>query len=260
MRKESSKKNSAFGVLTQDPNLVWLASHLADSRGLEIQISDHPRNLKVPQQFQLLIVDFDCLEEKDCISDLRHHNPSIKIIALTSRADLSNALSEKGVERVFLKPYLIEHLYNAILENLSKPESVTRKVVSSRASHKAKVLIVDDEIEVCEFVRDVLHETEDGEFDVHFTHDPDLALKLCQDFEPDLVIVDLKLPQISGLELIKRFKRLSPSPKDYLVFSGSDGPHAAAGFTFLPKYCPTNELVQAVKFLCQKWNLVKKAA
>ncbi|MBI4970521.1 MAG: response regulator [Candidatus Omnitrophica bacterium] len=262
MRKTSSPKNSAiFGVITQDPNLIWLAHHLAQSQGSEAVCSETLKNLKIVPNLNFMVIDFDCLNEKGLISGIRRDHPSIVIFALTSRADLCDALSEEGVERVFLKPYLIEPVYAAILENLKKTEINSKKSVLLQGIPKAKVLVVDDEVEVCEFIRDVLEESEAGEFKVRFAHDPENALKLCVDFEPDLVIADLKLPQISGLELIERFKRLASCPKDFLIFSGSDDRSKhIVGYSFLPKSSHMNEIVSAMTDLCRKWNLLKKAA
>lgn len=49
--------------------------------------------------------------------------------------------------------------------------------------------------------------------------DGEAAYKDCVELGPDLIIVDIRLPHVSGLELLARFKKQLPNTR-ILIFSG----------------------------------------
>jgi len=68
---------------------------------------------------------------------------------------------------------------------------------------KRKVLIVEDQADVRELIRITL-ELED--FDLHEAADGQGALRLLASLKPDLVLSDVMMPGIDGLELCRRVK------------------------------------------------------
>jgi CheY-like chemotaxis protein len=75
-------------------------------------------------------------------------------------------------------------------------------VVIHRPSRK-KILVVDDEPDITLTLRSVLQE---GGFEVFSFNDPILAL---QSFKPryyDLMILDIKMPEMNGFELYQKLK------------------------------------------------------
>ena len=71
-----------------------------------------------------------------------------------------------------------------------------------------KILIIDDEHMVCETLQDILQE--DG-YEVRTALSALSGLAEIEKETPDLIISDLRLPDISGLELLKRVKRDRPN-------------------------------------------------
>jgi DNA-binding response OmpR family regulator len=65
------------------------------------------------------------------------------------------------------------------------------------------VLIVDDEAHVVELVRVTL---EDDRVRVVEAADGATALQLAEEFEPELVFLDVNLPDMSGLEVCRRIR------------------------------------------------------
>jgi len=74
-----------------------------------------------------------------------------------------------------------------------------------------RVLIVDDENDIAGLIKRTLERT--GEAEAHIVGSGDLALKFVSDHPPDLVILDLNLPVISGIEVCR------------ILRSRSDGTH-----------------------------------
>jgi DNA-binding response OmpR family regulator len=63
---------------------------------------------------------------------------------------------------------------------------------------RSRILIVEDDFSLAQILRDNL--IVDG-FDVEWATHPDIALTLYRSFAPDLVLLDVMLPDLSGFEL-----------------------------------------------------------
>ncbi len=71
------------------------------------------------------------------------------------------------------------------------------------------VLVVDDEPKIVEVVRDYLH---DAGFSVMAAAPGDEALERARAVRPDLVVLDLGLPTIDGIDVARELRRHSPVP------------------------------------------------
>src|SRR4030067_2943879 len=72
----------------------------------------------------------------------------------------------------------------------------------------ARVLIIDDE----EIVLDVCREILEGDnYTVATAPDGAQGLSLAEEFGPDVVFVDLKMPGLSGFEVLERLRPRDPS-------------------------------------------------
>lgn len=72
-----------------------------------------------------------------------------------------------------------------------------------------KILIVDDKKEIAELIRDYL---ENEEYEVELAYNGQEALELFQQFKPDLMILDIMLPVIDGLEVCRIIRSHSSVP------------------------------------------------
>lgn len=71
-------------------------------------------------------------------------------------------------------------------------------------SGKRKVLIVDDDEELVELLVDVFER--DGRFDIRTANNGFDAGMLVKDFRPDVVVLDVMLPDINGREVCQRVR------------------------------------------------------
>ena len=71
-------------------------------------------------------------------------------------------------------------------------------------SGKRKVLIVDDDVELAELLKDVFDR--DGRFDVQTANNGFDAGMQVKEFKPDLMVLDVMLPDINGKEVCQRVR------------------------------------------------------
>lgn len=85
--------------------------------------------------------------------------------------------------------------------------------------HGSPILIVEDESEIAELLQDYL---EEEQFDVLIAGDGDEALQMFKSYRPQLVILDIMLPKLNGLELCRMIRAESAVPIILLSAKKSD--------------------------------------
>ncbi|MFZ0050739.1 MAG: response regulator [Desulfobaccales bacterium] len=73
----------------------------------------------------------------------------------------------------------------------------------------ATIVIVDDEPDLLMLLKIIL--TEKTDYKVLTTSDPHQAIDWCREYHADLLISDLRMPQIGGIELLKIIKEIDPN-------------------------------------------------
>jgi two-component system response regulator VicR len=121
-----------------------------------------------------------------------------------------------------------------------------------------KVLIIDDEKELCEIVRDCL------EFDGIegiCCFDGQDALPYFLKYKPNLVVLDIMLPNINGMELCKEIRKVSNVPIIMLSARISESDKVLTlGFgadDYVTKPFSTNELVARIKAQIRRCNMLQ---
>lgn len=82
---------------------------------------------------------------------------------------------------------------------------------------KEKILVVDDDLNICDLVKMYL---EKEGFDVILAYDGSQAINSFKSEAPSLVILDIMLPKIDGLQVLKEIRRISPIPVIMLTAKG----------------------------------------
>jgi two-component system KDP operon response regulator KdpE len=83
-----------------------------------------------------------------------------------------------------------------------------------------RILVVDDEIQITRVLRASLCAQR---YDVRTANDPEEALRLFEEWDPDLVITDLMMPGMSGVDLSRAIRRKNRTP--IIVLSVRDQEH-----------------------------------
>ena len=73
----------------------------------------------------------------------------------------------------------------------------------------SKILSVEDEVKIARFVTlELQHEG----YEVQAAHDGRTGLQMCESWQPDLLILDLMLPELSGIEVCRRLRQTCDIP------------------------------------------------
>ena len=84
---------------------------------------------------------------------------------------------------------------------------------------KKKILLVDDEKDI----RDVLNLTlTDMGYEVFEAEDGDAALRVFQDVWPPIVLTDIKMPNMDGIELLQKIKHENPEAEVVMITGHGD--------------------------------------
>ncbi len=83
-----------------------------------------------------------------------------------------------------------------------------------------KILLVDDEIDILNLLETVLKK--EGFNNIYKTTSGNEAIKMCEKMEPDLIVLDIMLPDIDGFEVCRRLREFSLAPIIFLSAKDDD--------------------------------------
>ena len=72
-----------------------------------------------------------------------------------------------------------------------------------------KILVVEDERKLARYLE--LELTHEG-YEIRLAHDGRAALRMHEEWESDLIILDLMLPELSGIEVCRRIRQKDGVP------------------------------------------------
>lgn len=116
---------------------------------------------------------------------------------------------------------------------------------------KIRILIADDHAVLREGMRNLLEREKDFEV-VGEAGDGEEAVRLGSELKPDLVIMDIVMPKLSGIEATKLIKQASPSTAVLVLTAYNDiryiiGLLEAGACGYLLKSARSNEIVGAIR-------------
>jgi CheY-like chemotaxis protein len=118
----------------------------------------------------------------------------------------------------------------------------------------SKVLLVDDEQE---FVHTLSERLQSRRMQPAIAYDGEQALAMVESEEPEVMVLDLKMPGIDGLEVLRRVKRTHPATEVIILTGhGSDAEEVLAydlgAFAYLRKPVDIEELTRTMKAAYQQ--------
>jgi DNA-binding NtrC family response regulator len=122
-----------------------------------------------------------------------------------------------------------------------------------------RILVVDDEMIVCESCQRILEE--EGAYEVEIALSGKEAFKKMKENPFDIVITDLKMPEIDGMEVLKRFRKEYPDAI-IIMITGFGTVQTAVesmklgAFDYIPKPFTPDEVSIVVKKALEKRDLL----
>ena len=118
---------------------------------------------------------------------------------------------------------------------------------------QANILIADDDVELCELLKEFF-ESED--FHVRLAHDGLDALEAARQPGLDLVVLDVMMPHMNGLDVLKELRKESRLPVIMLTARGDDldrilGLELGAD-DYVPKPCNPRELMARIRAVMRR--------
>ena len=112
---------------------------------------------------------------------------------------------------------------------------------------KHTVLICDDEEGIRESFKLILSDT----YNLAFAHNGLEALKTLESLSPDAMILDIKMPKMSGMEILKQIKKLKPK-LPVIIVTGYQSVETAqeaiknGASDYIPKPFESKQILKAV--------------
>ncbi|MFH0766241.1 MAG: response regulator, partial [Calditrichota bacterium] len=122
--------------------------------------------------------------------EIKHYHPRLERYEAQLKAIVSGIEGVKAVTSKIGATYTAPPIYP--LREFDMPQ---------------KVLLVDDE---AEFVETLSERLRSRRFDASVVYDGEEALNYVAKDEPDVMVLDLKMPGIDGIEVLRRIKQTNP--------------------------------------------------
>jgi DNA-binding response OmpR family regulator len=197
---------------------------------------------------------------------IRLCRPGLPVIILTAFYKRQVECEFFGIEAFIHKPYSPESFIRRILFILDRSNNKKEKPKAPLTGNpSAKVLIANERKEVCELLCVVL--TEDvlnAHFEVVWVCSGEDALRVSQEFKPDIGIVDIQMPDMRGHELIDHFKAgRGHAPKDFIIYSSfaeriPTDPILRLGYPVFLDLTQLEILVECLKKMCVQHRLLRE--
>lgn len=116
-------------------------------------------------------------------------------------------------------------------------------------NHGTHILIADDDRDLCQMLALLLKR---AGYATQVAHNGDTALKMAQQWTPEALLLDVKMPRMNGMEVLKSVKRLDPGLPVILITAhasipGSVAAVKAGAFDYLAKPFEHQEVLRVVR-------------
>ncbi len=110
---------------------------------------------------------------------------------------------------LFIHIHVINLLYNSVID--------ISKLALEVKFMQYKILVVDDDVNICELLN--LYLKKDG-FETVIAHDGKQAVEYAEKYSPDLVMLDIMLPELDGWQVCREIRKKSEVPIIMLTAKG----------------------------------------
>lgn len=132
------------------------------------------------------------------------------------------------------------------------------KNIFFNGAKKSKILIIDDEEDVCVYLKSILERT--GKFEAYSTTSPIEGIALAKDKHPDMILLDIMMPEMDGTEVAVHLNEDSETKDILIVFVSvlvqpqdlKEKNGVIGGHPFISKPIDKDELIARIETLLQE--------
>lgn len=201
-------------IVDDDPMLLSLLSDTLSSVGYEIRSAPNgeealERINNGDGDVDIIIADISMpgIDGLELLRRVKSRRPDIPVILMTgvSMQGIRTKALEEGADGFLDKPF-----------RLAAVEKLMSRLLNGDPAHSDRIMIIDDNAEHLESLKDILTE---GGYEVLCAENGEEALLMIKRGSVDTVITDFRMPEMNGIELARRIKKMSPSTQ-VIVYSG----------------------------------------
>lgn len=263
MREEHEK----YRVLLVDDEEEFLTatSRALQRRNLDVDVAPNgvtALELIGKNRYSVVVMDVKMpdIDGIEVFRIIHRKHPNLPVILLTGHASIDDAFrtSKDGIADYLSKPIDIDHLAELIFEVVAKwranREDNHDDAETGGGVDTVRVMLIDDETEFLKSMSGVLSRRN---MEVITADNGELGLVLIKECLVDVVVLDVKMPGLDGLEVLGRIKSGFPSVQ-VIMLTGHPSHDAAmeavklGASEYLEKPPDANKLAATIRKLFEK--------
>jgi DNA-binding response OmpR family regulator len=164
-------------------------------------------------RFTLLDLRMPGMDGIEVLTRIRALDPKASVIVLTGAgsADLENQARQMGVTDFLSKGLSLDVLVQAMERVMQQPvkppaspsQSADTQKAPAHSQEAGSILVVDDEPQIRDLLRKFLSARG---YQVRVATDGQQALALVDQKSPDIIVLDVNMPGMNGIEVLKRLR------------------------------------------------------
>ncbi len=192
-----------FKILVVDDNEAYTDSikDILEDEGYDVETAydgEAAYELTGCAEYDLVLMDIKMpgMNGVESFLHMKLRNPDVKVILFTAYAltELIQKARDNGVTAILKKPLEMNDLNTIIERAITQPDG-------------GCILVADDDQALCESLYDALSESG---YRVAMACDPRDAIREAERQPFDILLLDLKMPDLNGLEVYRRIKKVQP--------------------------------------------------
>lgn len=221
-------------LVDDEEEFLTSSSQALSRRGFEVDIAPNgvtALDMVENNQYDAIVLDVKMpdINGIEVYNQIRKISPDLPVMLLTGHGSIDDAFqtSKDGIADYLTKPIDIDKLadyIHQVVENAKNQLKQDSRAANSTGFEEViRVLLIDDEIEFLDSMKKVFQRRH---LEVVTAESGGEALELLKENLVDVAVVDVKMPGMDGLEVLRRIKKDFPSV-EVILLSGHPSIEAA---------------------------------